>query len=49
MGVEKVYGMVHGIQGFLEKNLISLEDYLDNGINIEILKRTPSAFLGTCR
>jgi 6-phosphofructokinase 1 len=49
MGVAKVYGMVHGIQGFLEKNLISLEEYLDNGINIEILKRTPSAFLGTCR
>ncbi len=49
MGVAKVYGMVHGIQGFLERNLISLEDYLDNGINIEILKRTPSAFLGTCR
>lgn len=49
MGVEKVYGMVHGIQGFLEKNLISLEDYLDNSVNLEILKRTPSAFLGTCR
>lgn len=49
MGVAKVYGMVHGIQGFLEKNLISLEEYLDKGINIEILKRTPSAFLGTCR
>ena len=49
MGVNKVYGMVHGIQGFLERNLISLEEYLDNGINIEILKRTPSAFLGTCR
>lgn len=49
MGVANVYGMVHGIQGFLEKNLISLEDYLDNGINIEVLKRTPSAFLGTCR
>lgn len=49
MGVANVYGMVHGIQGFLEKNLISLEEYLGNGINIEILKRTPSAFLGTCR
>lgn len=49
MGVEKVYGMVHGIQGFLERNLISLEDYLANGIHIEMLKRTPSAFLGTCR
>lgn len=49
MGVANVYGMVHGIQGFLERDLISLEEYLDNGINIEILKRTPSAFLGTCR
>ena len=49
MGVDKVYGMVHGVQGFLEKNLSSLEEYLDKGINIEILKRTPSAFLGTCR
>lgn len=49
MGVAKVYGMVHGIQGFLERNLISLEDYLDNNVNMEILKRTPSAFLGTCR
>ena len=49
MGVAHVYGMVHGIQGFLEKNLISLEEYLDSGIRIELLKRTPSAFLGTCR
>lgn len=49
MGVAKVYGMVHGIQGFLERNLIALEEYLDNDMNIELLKRTPSAFLGTCR
>ena len=49
MGVAHVYGMVHGIQGFLEKKLISLEEYLDGGIGIELLKRTPSAFLGTCR
>lgn len=49
MGVARVYGMVHGIQGFLERNLISLEEYLDSGINVEMLKRTPSAFLGTCR
>lgn len=49
MGVKNVYGMVHGIQGFLKKDLIHMEDYLENGINIEVLKRTPSAFLGTCR
>ena len=49
MGAPNVYGMVHGIQGFMEKNIIPLETYLSNGINIELLKRTPSAFLGTCR
>lgn len=49
MGVEKVYGMVHGVQGFLEKNLIRLEDYLGTDMGVEMLKRTPSAFLGTCR
>lgn len=48
-GIENVYGMVHGIQGFLEKRLIALEDYLDTGLGMEMLKRTPSAFLGTCR
>ena len=37
LGVKKIYGMVHGIQGFLQDNLI------------ELLKRTPSAFLGSCR
>ena len=49
LGVPKVYGMVHGIQGFLERNLIELEAYLETGMGIELLKRTPSSFLGTCR
>lgn len=49
VGVKKVYGMVHGIEGFLEDNLCELEDYLSDGAGIEILKRTPSAFLGSCR
>lgn len=48
-GIKTVYGMVHGIQGFLDKRLIALEDYLDTGLGMEMLKRTPSAFLGTCR
>ena len=29
LGVKKVYGMVHGIEGFLEDRLIELEDYLE--------------------
>ncbi len=49
LGVEKVYGMVYGIEGFLEENFIDLDDYLSNNDNYELLKRTPSAFLGSCR
>ena len=49
LGVEKVYGMVHGIEGFLNEDIINLDDYLSNKDNYELLKRTPSAFLGSCR
>jgi len=49
MGVQKIYGMVHGIQGFLQENFIDLSDYLRDETDIELLKRTPSAFLGSCR
>lgn len=49
LGVKKVYGMVHGIEGFLEDKMIELEEYLDDPTGIELLKRTPSAFLGSCR
>lgn len=49
LGVKKIYGMVHGIQGFLQDNLIDLGEYLDDETGIEMLKRTPSAFLGSCR
>ena len=49
LGVKKIYGMVHGIQGFLQDNLIDLGEYLDDETGIELLKRTPSAVLGSCR
>lgn len=48
-GIETVYGMVHGIEGFLDENIIDLDDYLSDENNFELLKRTPSAFLGSCR
>ena len=49
LGIEKVYGMVYGIEGFLEENIINLGDYLESEENYELMKRTPSAFLGSCR
>ena len=49
LGVNKVYGMVHGIEGFLDESIIDLDEYLNTKKNYELLKRTPSAFLGSCR
>ena len=49
LGIKKVYGMVHGIEGFLDENIIDLDKYLKKEENYELLKRTPSAFLGSCR
>ena len=49
IGINKVYGMVHGIEGFLNENIIDLDEYLNSNKNYELLKRTPSAFLGSCR
>ena len=48
-GAEHVYGMVHGIEGFLQEKLVDLDEYLADPVGVELLKRTPSAFLGSCR
>lgn len=48
-GYKKVYGMIHGIQGFMEGRYVDLSEHITNGLDAELLKRTPSAYLGTCR
>lgn len=48
-GVEKVFGMRNGIEGLLEERYVDLSNYIKNDLDIELLKRTPSAFLGACR
>lgn len=41
--------MIHGIEWFLKWEFIDLDDYLYSEENIELLKRTPGAFLWSCR
>ncbi|MFQ8721505.1 6-phosphofructokinase [Enterocloster sp.] len=48
-GFHKVYGMLHGIEGFLEEMYVDLSTQIHSDMDIELLKRTPSAFLGSCR
>ncbi len=49
LGADRVYGMRYGIQGFLEKNIIDMGEQIRTDLDLELLKRTPSAFLGSCR
>lgn len=44
---EKIYGMINGIEGFLNDEVVELQG-LDNE-EIELLKTTPAAYLGSCR
>ena len=48
-GAEHVYGMLHGIQGLLDEKVCDLGQRLKTFMDIELLKRTPSSFLGSCR
>lgn len=48
-GANKVYGMLHGIQGLMEEKYIDLSEHITNDLDVELLKRTPAAYLGSCR
>ena len=46
---DKVYGMKYGIEGLLKEEMLELNVLLDDRMSIELLKRTPSSYLGSCR
>lgn len=48
-GAPHVYGMQYGIEGVLEGKIVDLDTVLSDKMDIELLKRTPSSFLGSCR
>ena len=48
-GAGKVYGMMHGVAGLLERRVTDLDEHLKTAMDIELLKRTPSSYLGSCR
>lgn len=45
--IRNVYGMRWGIQGFMEETLVNLG--IEPADRLELLKRTPSSALGSCR
>lgn len=48
-GADNVYGMVHGIKGLIDGDIINISDYVKTSLDMDLLKRTPSSFLGSCR
>ena len=48
-GAKKVYGMLHGVQGLLEERVVDMSEHIKSDLDIDLLKRTPSSFLGSCR
>ena len=49
MGAEHVYGMRYGIQGLLQEQIVDLNECLSDKMDVELLKRTPASYLGSCR
>ena len=45
----KVYGMLGGVEGLLGEKFVDLCQCLKTDLEIELLKRTPSSYLGSCR
>lgn len=45
--IEKVYGMIHGVEGLLKGNLVDLKQMTEE--EIILLKTTPASYLGSCR
>ncbi len=48
-GIDKIYGMKNGIEGFLEGRLVDLGEIFSSDDKLRILEQTPAAALGSCR
>ena len=47
--IDKIYGSFNGIEGIIDENLVDLSEWITDDEKYEILLRTPSAVLGSCR
>lgn len=43
-----IYGMINGIEGFLNENIMDMEVVEHSG-DLELIKTTPGSYLGSCR
>lgn len=48
-GIDKLFGMVNGIEGFLAENIIDISYLFDDEDALSTLELTPASALGSCR
>lgn len=48
-GINRVFGLINGIQGLLQETMIDLTEVLSGTHARRLLKTTPAAYLGSCR
>ena len=42
-------GMRHGVEGLLEGDVVDLDQTLPTATELQLLRQTPSSYLGSCR
>ncbi|MCI8332523.1 MAG: 6-phosphofructokinase [Clostridiales bacterium] len=47
--IDKIFGMRHGIEGVINKDILLLNDFFTDEYNRMLLKQTPASALGSCR
>lgn len=47
--IDRIYGMLHGVEGFLQDEVVRLNVLFAQEEEQSALRRTPAAFLGSCR
>ncbi|MDL2324162.1 6-phosphofructokinase [Ruminococcaceae bacterium OttesenSCG-928-A16] len=47
--IGQVYGMLHGLEGLLQRQVVSLSDQIVTALDFELLVHTPAMALGSCR
>lgn len=47
--IDIIYGAMNGIEGIINDNLVDLSGHIKNDDDLQLLIRTPSAILGSCR
>ena len=47
--IDKIFGVINGIEGVINDEMVDLEEKINSDVSYQLLLRTPSAVLGSCR